>query len=92
MQPEPPTTANNSCHVSRDFVWLSGWGDEGDFIGREDWSRLSQPSGGEEVVVVFVMRFQVQYVEDGISVCWNVECICGGFRVCCGDCVWPSVW
>ena len=30
MQPELPATANNSCHVSRDFVWLSGGGDEGD--------------------------------------------------------------
>ena len=59
MQPELPATACNSCHVSHDFVWLSGEGDKGDFIGREDWSRLSQLLGGEEVVVVFVMWFQM---------------------------------
>jgi hypothetical protein len=26
MQSEPPTTTNNSCHMSCDIVWLSGWG------------------------------------------------------------------
>ena len=30
MEPEPPTTANDSCHMSHDIVWLSGGG-EGDF-------------------------------------------------------------
>jgi hypothetical protein len=30
MEPEPPATANDSCHMSRDIVWLSGGGDEGD--------------------------------------------------------------
>src|SRR5882762_6595102 len=31
IEPEPPATANDSCHMSRDIVWLSGGGDEGDF-------------------------------------------------------------
>jgi len=26
MQSEPLATANDSCHMSRDIVWLSGWG------------------------------------------------------------------
>src|ERR1700676_1251911 len=30
IEPEPPATANDSCHMSRDIVWLSGGGDEGD--------------------------------------------------------------
>jgi len=31
IEPEPPATANDSCHMSRDIIWLSGGGDEGDF-------------------------------------------------------------
>ena len=30
IEPEPPATANDSCHMSRDIIWLSGGGDEGD--------------------------------------------------------------
>jgi hypothetical protein len=32
IEPEPPATANDSCHMSCDIVWLSGGGDEGDFF------------------------------------------------------------
>jgi len=48
IEPEPPATANDSCHMSRDIIWLSGGGDEGDFYnltcglllcpGSMDWS------------------------------------------------------
>ena len=31
MQLEPVTTANGSCHMSCDIVWLSDGGDLGDF-------------------------------------------------------------
>ena len=30
IEPEPPTTANDSCHMSDGIVWLSGGGDEGE--------------------------------------------------------------
>jgi hypothetical protein len=30
MPPEPLTTANDSCHMSHNIVWLSGWWHEND--------------------------------------------------------------
>jgi hypothetical protein len=32
IEPEPPATTNDSCHMSHDIIWLSGGGDEGDLV------------------------------------------------------------
>jgi hypothetical protein len=48
MEPEPPATANDSCHMSRDIVWLSGGGDEGDLSLSPIWSCKRAPVPGSE--------------------------------------------